>query len=221
MRNLIFILLVCIPISSSADFTPALIGNGPKSMPQFIEVPDDTPDGEYYIRCEWVVRKSGKAERRFCYKLTESAPWALVSTVLKASGKARFIPATDEGKKVTVFMSALAAIKVENSQALVAVFPNDGVNRKRFGLDYVSPQRLNELKWRAPRIRQKIVWIWMHLFVDKYGAISKSRLDDPSNSGIEMLESVRRSISKMDYRPGFYNGHPVGMDCLEPAYRRR
>jgi hypothetical protein len=212
------LMLPCCVVHSSTEFVPAAIGDGPESMPHHIYVPDDTPDGRYATRCEAEINARGKALLYGCYRLRDTTPQSLVQAIQRGVGQSRFVAATEDGKPVPVYMALSVWINVTDGKALIGVFPNDGLNVEKFGLDYVSPQRLNQFTFRHnSAAAQSLMSTWMRLSIDETGKITDSRVETAPGVTDGLTRAVQRSIKLMEFRPGYYQGRPTAMDYLEVA----
>jgi hypothetical protein len=214
--TLVALVLACAAVHSSADFVTAAIGDAADSMPHLIYVPDDTPDGRYVVRCEGEIGARGKALLFGCHRVLDTTPQSLVIAIRQSGEQARFVAASEDGEPVAVYMALTVWVKVTERKALIGVYPNDGLNVAQFGLDYVSPQRLNQFTLRlGAAAAQSPSSMLMRLSIDENGKVTGSRIETLPGSPKTLEQAVRRSIKLMDFRPGYYQGRPTAMDYVE------
>ena len=86
-------LLACGGIASAhAASTPARLTDGEHSIERLLHILVDVPPGRYTVQCEAFVDKPDRARYFKCYS-REGVPLSLESAVIKAVGRASFIPA--------------------------------------------------------------------------------------------------------------------------------
>jgi hypothetical protein len=90
---------------------------------------------------------------------------------------------------------------------------------KRLGLFYIAPQRFNEFSWGfAYEGSPPGTLIWQELWIDEHGNVTKSQTTNVSGARVKDVEAVRRSVANMQFMPGFFEGKPVPMRYVEPAF---
>jgi hypothetical protein len=201
----------------ASDFSPAVFGSGPGTIQAVFRIPDKLPEGLYRIHCQTIVNAMGRSSRFTCLTQRKGVPASLVRAVTLAGESARYQPAVERGSAVSVFMPVTALIRVLNDSATVGFFPNDGEHWASMGMNYVSPQRIEQFGQEATDfsttargnmlIRYRIGAdgrILEYAFEQQTRRISKRDLGD-----------ARRRISMMDFRPGFHQGNPVEMELGE------
>jgi hypothetical protein len=215
-------LLCCwVPASYATHYTPARISEGNQSIEAWLRLPAKLEKRSYVVKCSAVISKFGRTRRFFCYSPDATVPQKVVSAVTDAGWKATWVPATRDGWRVSVWMVLSARIMITDGAPLVLIVPNDGADAARYGQSYSAPQRFNEFTWsdefthRSPRV----VWVWERLVIDEHGALKDFVLGNYSGAPEPIVEEIRRSVSRMTFIPGFYQGKPVPMVLLEPAVR--
>jgi hypothetical protein len=208
--------------------SPAQLREGEGSIESKLHVPNGLEPGRYDVYCEARVIENGTARNFVCYSPDGSSPWMLVDAIRKAGRLARFVPATRNGKPAQVYMVLMVrTVIAENSEPLVLVLPNNGVEHARLGLFYIAPQRFNEFTWRwvkyhLPHVRSNkepnATLIWQELWIDELGNIRDSKLTNASDAPQEIVDTIRRSVDNMQFMPGRVDGKPVAMRYVEPAY---
>lgn len=148
-------------------------------------------------------------------------PQKLVSAVTDAGWKAKWVPATRDGWRVSIYMVLSARILITDGTPLVLVVPNDGADAARYGQSYTAPQRFNEFSWddefthRSPRV----VWVWQRLVIDEHGALKDAVLGNVLGAPDPIVQQIPRSVLQMKFMPGLYEGKPVPMVFVDPAFR--
>jgi hypothetical protein len=60
--------------------------------------------------------------------------------------------------------------------------------------------------------------VWQELWIDEHGKVTDSRLTNASGAPLKVVNDVRASVANMQFMPGFFEGRPVPMHYIEPAY---
>jgi hypothetical protein len=219
-RAWLLLFLLCMgPAFAGAAITPARLREGPDSIASLLRLPEGLEPGHYVVQCEALIRKNGKARAFICY--TQELQWQpLVASVQAAGCKARFIPATRDGAKVAVYMLVMVQIDMTDRGPLVLVVPNNGVDSARYGLFYTAPQRFNEFSWggKALCMVKGRVLIWQKMQIDEQGNVSEYMLTDTTNAEQWMLGRLDAGVRRMRFMPGLFEGKPVPMLYVEPAF---
>jgi hypothetical protein len=225
VRRLIGACLACGPLLAHGDPSPARLREDEYSIESLLQVPDGLEQRRYDVHCEVHVPVSGRPRRVSCYAPDASVPPKLINAVTRAGMRSRFVPATRDGKPVEIFMMLMVRVLVTESDPLVLVLPNNGVEHERYGLFYISPQRFNEFQWggiyeRFPRSKRfsPSAFVWMELWIDEQGKVTDSRLTNAYGASIYFAKNVRDTVAKMQFIPGFFDGKPVAMHYVEAAY---
>lgn len=222
MRRACLGLFVCLlPIATlevAAEFVPAQLGSGPDSIHGRFRAPPDLADGIYSLRCEAVVGSTGKARQFACLSGRGTNPRSLIRAVTRAGKAARFEPAREHGKPVAIFMAVTMLLRMQDGVPVVGFFPNDAEHWATFGLDYVSPQRVNQFGDMVGNsgVQPLSGSIVMKLFVERDGTVSDYALEHDNGPMVDRYRArARRAISRMEFRPGFVNGRPHAMHYVE------
>jgi hypothetical protein len=222
-RALIGAALAAAPLFAHAADSPARLREDEYSIESRLDVPPEIKKGSYDVHCEVRVLASGRPFGVNCYAMDPNVPRKLVEAVRAASARSLFVPAIRDGKPTQIFMLLMARIMVTKSEPLVLVLPNNGIEHKRYGLFYIAPQRLNEFSWGLPNQAYTTngggdILVWQELWIDEHGKVTDSRLTNASGAPLKVVNDVRASVANMQFMPGFFEGRPVPMHYIEPAY---
>jgi hypothetical protein len=226
-RGFVGTCLTLAPLLAHGEVTPARLREDEYSIESLLEVPEDLERRRIYdVHCEVRVHMTGQPRSFTCYALDTTVPRRLINAVSRAGMRSRFVPATRDGKPVAIYMVLMVRVTViKGREALVLVLPNNGIERKRYGLFYIAPQRFNEFGWgtgeevyfNSKRSSPEVL-IWEELWIDEHGTVTDFRLTNASGASIAVEKAVRDSVAKMQFMPGFHEGKPVAMHYIEPAY---
>lgn len=204
--------------ASAAVTTPARLTDGPDSIESQLRLPKDLLPGRYVIHCEGSIRKNGRVDIFLCY--TNDKPnRALVNSVVRAARRARFVPATRDGRTAAVYMVVMVRIDITDQGPLVLAVPNNGVDAERYGLLYSAPQRFNEFIWNAsaPTHLENGILLWQKIRVDEYGRVLEYEVTNPSGVAQYFVTRIEQQIERMEFMPGYFEGKPVPMLYVEPV----
>lgn len=230
LSRLFVALLVCGWMTpSNAINSPARLTEGEQSIERLLRIPKDVPLGRYAVNCEAVIGKAGRAQTIYCYS-PKVLPPRLADAVAVAARRARFTPATRDGVPTAVYMLFMVRVDVTASDPLILVVPNNGLEAAKYGLYYTAPQRFNEFYWSGGTVASR-PWegvrgvdsspgvVWQKLRIDEHGEIvDYAVIDDYGVATKRTLSLIRNSIRRMEFMPGLFEGKPVSMDYLEPAF---
>lgn len=201
----------------AAVTTPARLADGPDSLESRLRLPEDLPPGRYVVHCEALIRRNGHVDLFLCY-MTDRPNRALVNAVVGAGRRAKFVPATRDGKSAAVYMVVMVRIDVTDQGPLVLAVPNNGVESERYGLLYSAPQRFNEFTWNPGQepFRTGDVLLWQKMRIDEHGKVLEYQVTNPSGVSQYFVTRIERQIERMDFMPGYFEGKPVPMLYVEP-----
>jgi hypothetical protein len=212
--------LVAVPqLAHSAD-SPARLREDEASIESKLRVPSGLEPGRYDVHCEVRVMSNGAPFDVICYALDPAVPRKLVDAVRRAGQRAKFFPAMRNGKPAQVYMVLMVRTVIARGEPLVLVVPNNGVERDRYGLLYIAPQRFNEFVWNSRSVNgtPERTLIWQELWIDEHGTVTDSKVTNATGAPNTDVKAVRRSVENMQFMPGFFEGKPVPMRYREPAY---
>lgn len=202
----------------AAVTTPARLTDGPDSIESQLLLPKDLPPSRYVVHCEGSIRKNGRVDIFLCY--TNDKPnRPLVNAVVRAAHRAKFVPATRDGKNAAVYMVVMVRIDITDQGALVLAVPNNGVDAQRYGLFYSAPQRFNEFTWNSGGLTSRApgILVWQKIRVDEHGKVLEYEVTNPSGVAQFFITRIEHQIERMDFMPGYFEGKPVPMLYVEPV----
>jgi len=220
-RGLAAACLVIGPLCAYAADSPARLREDEYSIESRLQVPEELAKGRYDVHCEVRVSSVGFPANVNCYALDSRVSPKLVEAVSRAAVRSRFVPATRDGRGVQIFMVLMVRVQVTDGEPLVLVLPNNGIEHARYGLFYIAPQRFNAFTWSTFSGSAREVLVWQELWIDEHGKVTDSRLTNASGASVNVLRGVRESMQSMRFMPGFFEGKPVPMHYIEPAYSAR
>lgn len=219
-RAWLLLVLLCLgPALAGPAATPARLREGPDSIESLLRLPEGLEQGRYIIQCEALVRENGNTRKFICYSAHEE--WRPIVLAVAAAGrKAKFIPATRDGAPAQVYMLLMVRIDVTDRGPLVLALPNNGVEAQRYGLFYIAPQRFNEFGWGYKDVGMEVgrVLIWQKMHIDEHGNVSQYVLMNASDTAPYFVERIEVGVRRMKFMPGLYEGKPVPMYYVEPAF---
>ncbi len=224
-RVLIGTWLLIGPLAAHGVDSPARLREDEESIESGLRVPDGIEWGRYDVHCEVRVLPNGLPFTVTCYALDSAVPEKLVDAIRRAGQRAKFVPAMRDGKPAQVFMVIMVRTVIGRGEPLVLVLPNNAAEHERLGLFYIAPQRFNEFSWGptyeyVPSMgaKPKDALIWQEQWIDEHGKVKNSKVTNASGALVRDVEAVRRSVEKMQFMPGFFEGKPVPMRYVEPAF---
>ena len=201
--------------------TPARLTEGPGSIESLLRVPEGVEPGRYEIYCEAAIRRGGRAGAFLCYS-PDKSDRSLGNAVSRAGRRARFVPATRDGKKAEVYMLLMVRIDITQQGPLVLVLPNNGIEAARYGQFYTAPQRFNEFTWHDDFHRSfasSDILLWHKMQIDEHGKVVEFKLDNVSNAPQWFVERIEEQVKRMEFMPGYFEGKPAPMRYIEPVLR--
>ena len=226
LRGLVFFIVsgAGMPNLAIAAFEPALPASGERGFQSVMKMPEKIVDGVYRFRCEAIINPNGRARQVTCLSQLADTSKQLLQAVSLASENAIFTPAREHGDAIEVFMQFSVLIRVDGKNAMIGVFPNDGEHWTSYGMNYVSPQRVEGGFGRMNFVDavegQTTAHLKMRLRIGVNGEVLKVAFEEKTGLFIgRELNNLKRSIKRMKFRPGLHNGVPTEMDYVELYFR--
>ncbi len=145
------LLFGCWALPGLAEDAPAQLVVGESSIEELLRVPPSVKQGRYAIHCEAYILRSGRAPQAYCYAMETPVPDELVDAVTKTALRARFEPAVRASAPIEVYAVFMVLVDTTLSEPLILAVPNNGVERKKYGLLYTAPQRvIQKPSWGIP-----------------------------------------------------------------------
>jgi hypothetical protein len=120
-----------------------------------------------------------------------------------------------------VYLVLAVLVDTTLGEPLVLAVPNNGVERKRYGLLYTAPQRFIKLERHVgllPLGIQRDALVWMKMRIDEGGKVTDYVLENADRASFRVVDTIRSRIDAMEFMPGYYKGKPVVMFYMEPYY---
>ncbi|MBT8098539.1 MAG: hypothetical protein KJO82_02250 [Gammaproteobacteria bacterium] len=129
-----------------AAFTHADFVTGDRSMQQLVEFPGIDDDVQVNVTCSGIATAKGRLKEALC-----SAPndpdLEFTMAVSRRFNSSRMVPATVDGKAEEVDFQFVVSFSKKGDNETIAVYPNNGKNIDRLGLEYYSAQRYSPHVW--------------------------------------------------------------------------
>jgi hypothetical protein len=220
VRTIILITALLLGSITSAD-TPARLVVGEDSIEASLRLPRNLNPGRYEVACEAEIGPTGRARYVACYQVMGLAPQELRSAVLDAVQSARYEPATRAGIAANVYLVLAVLVDTSLGEPLVLAIPNNGADRKRYGLLYTAPQRFVDLQPRSTLRPLGVLSdsvLWMKMRIDENGKVTDYAFENAERTSIRAIEKTEKGIPRMEFMPGYHEGKPAVMFYMEPSY---
>lgn len=209
-------------LPSMAD-RPAQLVVGDGSIEARLRLPSDLDPGRYAIHCEAYVLKDGSVPQAFCYTLGEPAPDSLITAVTKAAERSRFVPAVRHRQFSHVYAVFMVLIDTTLAEPLILAVPNNGVERKKYGLLYTAPQRvLKKPGWGIPpqnhAARRPHTYVLMQFKIDELGKVLDMKMNNLTGASARVMREYESVASQYEFLPGYHEGRPTPMSYVEPYF---
>jgi hypothetical protein len=224
--SFIITLLGCWTLQVLAADSPAQLVVGVKSIEELLRLPSRLAPGRYAVDCEAHILRGGQAEQTYCYALDAPAPDDLVDAVTVAAARARFVPAVRNGKRIEVYATFMVLVDTTLAEPLILAVPNNGAERRKFGLLYTAPQWVvKDPLCNGPNDRftgrRPDRFILMQLQVDEHGGVHEVKFHNLTGESAGALRRYEETARASELLPGYYEGRAVAMSHLEPIFAVR
>lgn len=212
--------LASVAAAQSSSFRPALVGNGPKSVVNLINVEkllqEGEPDGA--VMFTRGVFPPGKGMDFAEVNRVSPGSRLLKNEVLRALQRSRFIPAIAKDKPVPVYFRGTVLFLAHTQPHLRVLANQDPGAVARFD-DFVAPQEIfgtarsdgNDPRLDAFTRRYKNGSVVLDLRVDDKGKLLSSRVLAEEPRGYNLGAYEVDMLATAAFVPGFRKGKPV--DC--------
>jgi TonB family protein len=212
----------CCLTTAAADpaFRPALIGNGPESLVNLIDVAKllREAQGDAVVMFENPVFAGPlKMDLGTVYRATPGSK-PLQKEILRALSRATFIPAIADGKPVRVYFRGTIMF-FANSSPHLRIFANQDPGELAHMSEFIAPQLIvGSTRWNpkdenleaARRLNQNGAVV-LSLHVDEKGKLRSIKVISEDPRTLHFGAAVTESFRTAQFVPGFRNGKPV--DC--------
>ncbi|MDH4107547.1 MAG: hypothetical protein OEW35_04475 [Gammaproteobacteria bacterium] len=214
------LLALCASQAALAERLPAGMIEGDKALLQQLGFPDIKGDFERAIVCAGIVKTNGKMDGGGCYVI-QPGDEVYAGAVSQALKKARWTPASIDGKKVEIYFQYRVLFVQKGEDRKVGLLPNPGhaENVEAYGPQHVAAQRvLTGEAWQkvCPNYAQFSVLAKAHVsFEGVPSSISVSE-----GAGLPITDNCRRAITdtlnQSLYIPAMVDGEAVPSTYTEP-----
>jgi hypothetical protein len=213
----------CLVLPVMAVGSPARLVVGKHSIEELLSVPPSLERGRYAVHCEAQILRNGRAPQVYCYALEGPARDDLVDAVTKAALRARFEPAVKDREPIEVYAVFMVLVDTTLAEPMVLAVPNNGAERKKFGLLYTAPQRVIEKpSWGIPlqryHGRRADRFVLIQVRVDERGNATDLSLRNLSDENSQTLRQIDERARQYEFLPGYHEGKPVPMLYVEPSF---
>ena len=190
-----------------AEFTPATFSTGERSLETLIEFPELRGDVSVTISCIGLLARNGKLDEHGCYQQNPGDE-AFIATIYKAAKKARLVPATIDGKAVTVVFQYRAHFTKKGEDEAVQFVANPGYqeNVEAYGAEHVAAQRVYAKEgWEKSCPKQARFIVMVRANVDYDGTPSAASVTHLN--GINVTEKCEQAIINSVLESRFVPAH--------------
>lgn len=222
----IALIAALLPVTGYATaWSPATFGDAGEVLKKQIALPASFGEGvkTVSVYCQADVMTSGNVNQVTCY---ENNPLVSMRAVTESAlQSATFLPASIDGKTVSVRMQFRVVYSLNNTQAPITLLPNLGTLQAQYGADYVAPQeRLDQGSWYVQYSNQNRD-SGKPFFAD--AKITRVMAKVEVNGGVESVNTLEAALRKKDdaaniesalkksqFIPGFVANKPTAMHYI-------
>ncbi|MGB5245634.1 MAG: hypothetical protein WBM54_01695 [Woeseia sp.] len=216
----ILLLLMAAPALSQSALLPATFDDPDKGLAKLIVFPELRGDATAMLRCASQVNRKGKMNDTGCY-LNTAGDEVYVTAIVKAAGKARMRPATNDGSPFAVYVQFQVEFRKVGDDESIRILNNPGLqeNIDAYGEEHIAAQRglaSDFFSKVCPRHTRYLVWAKAHVAEDgQHGSYSVlpgegAAITEKCRTGI--IETLRNSV----FTPAYADGEPVPSSFIEP-----
>jgi len=216
---LVLAMLLCGLTEAATERSPAGFGSGEKRLDALIRFPKIEVDMDKEFVCQGILKANGRLTERGCY-LVESRDTPYVEAIDKAAKKARFKPATYDGRKIGVYFMYRVRFTRKDDEQKISLFANQAYpeNLAAYGPDHIAAQRgLTTEKWQkaCPSRTRFIVLARAHIAASG----KQSSINVTHGSGLPISDTCRNAIvetlQQSVFIPAYADGEAVPSSYLE------
>lgn len=211
---LLALLLVRDPASAQdLNVSPATLDPA-QSLEQYIQFPKGDEDIFVTIPCTANISERGQMRGNQCYFANDRAkPYSF--EIFKASTKARMIPATENGKPVSVGLQYSVSFLRKDGVASTKVALNYGQNTAIHGPDYIDAQVI-AFAWDSKgQVCLESDVLWPKVVITAQGQVLDPQLVAPKASPT-CVSYLKDMLTRARFIPAFKDGRPVDSTLSVP-----
>lgn len=210
------------PCASDAEtlpqIRPALVGSGPGSLVNLINVADLFQKGQ---RDAWVMFECSVAPDGIAYgsNFFTASPDAnlLKNEVRRRLRQARFIPAVYNHKPTYAWFAGTAVFVVQNGRPHLRLYAHQDLDEIRRGADFVAPQFIhvpnryisNGPEYPSAAKRGEAGVVKLRHSVDAKGKTTDVQVISDPSPNREFSAYLKKALPLYDFSPGYRNGKPT------------
>jgi len=217
---LVALLVLAAALPAAAERQPAGMIEDEKSLLQVLGFPDIKGDFERAIVCAGIVKTNGKMDGGGCY-VVQPGDEVYVGAISQALKKARWVPATIDGKAVEAYLQYRVLFVQKGEDRRVGFLPNPGYieNVEAYGPKHIAAQRVvGKEGWQkvCPNYAKFSVLAKAHVSFE--GVPSSISVSD--GAGLPISDTCRQAIidtlERSQYIPATVDGETVPSTYTEP-----
>jgi len=202
-----------------AERTPAGFGDDPKALGKLIVFPKGSTNVETTIRCQGLLKASGRLSDRGCFRVQRQDP-PFVKAIEKAAKRARFSPARLNGRNVGIYFQYQVRFTRVDEEETITFYANQAYpeNVDAYGEDHVVAQRtVIRETWPSvcPSRARFLVIARAHVADDG----SQSDIAVTHGNGIPISNRCKQAIvetmEQSPFIPAYADGEPVPSSYME------
>ena len=201
------------------DRRPAMLGSGPRSLVDLIDVQDlmKKGQGDAWVMFFCSVGADGGV---FGSDFFTASPGArhLKNEVRRRLRQTRFMPAVYDHKRVEAWFAGTAVFVVANGRPLLRIYANQDLDEIKRGADFVAPQWIsvpNRSFANFPKVpavtkrHDAAGTVKLRHSVDANGKTTNVQVISEHPPGYEFGSYTSKVVPLLDFLPGYRNGKPV------------
>lgn len=225
--------LLCLSLGvASAEelpqFRPALLGSGPNSLVNLIDLDALMKQGQRnaVVRFHCIIAGTGSGYGARVYRATPGSTALKKEILFKAQTRARFIPAIYKQGNQYVIMYGTVVFFVTNGKPHLRIYLNQEDEDVKRGNDFVGPQLvIRENKsftgfiypYRA-RTKSPHGIVMVRLNISANGEITDAKLVSESPPNFGFADEIMKTVRDVLFIPGYRNGKPVACTVDYPFF---
>lgn len=220
-----FVLLLTITLNSAmassdsfaSNSSPAWFSGGPSALEGANEFPRVDEDIQFRMLCDMDVGEDGNIIDRLCHVGERRGARTFQSAIYQALRQVEVIPASSEGRPQRVWMQFSVVFARDRAHQRIRVNLNHGHDASRYGLDYISPQRLQRhddivfMRCTSP------TFVWVRTIVDESGVPAES-IDVIGRGTKRCKRYMKIRFAQERFIPAIHNGEFVKSIYAEPFF---
>ncbi|WP_339671259.1 hypothetical protein [Dasania marina] len=203
--------------TAAPTYMPARFADGGNSLLDALTITEQDPNFSATAFCEAKATTEGLLKTSQCM-VTDWKHMPYKRKVEEALNNFSIEPATINGKPVDVKMKLTVSYFCQQATCRGVVSLNDGQQRDKFGLNYVSPQLIiykdNAVQFNRVRNYEPGLKFSIEIMVDEKGSPGDIDVLMVSPDYKSWVMAIKRHLPREKYIPGIYNAAYTAMPFL-------